>query len=100
MNAGCGAIYIDGSFVTNKESPNDFDACWDITGADINKIDPILRTFDAKRASQKAKYYGEFFPAQYIEKGSGKHFLDFLSTDKDGRKKGIVALDLRSFDYD
>ena len=25
--AGCRTVYIDGSFVTSKEIPNDFDAC-------------------------------------------------------------------------
>ena len=28
--AGCERAYIDGSFVTNKEVPNDFDACWEM----------------------------------------------------------------------
>lgn len=27
--AGCRTIYINGSFVTSKPNPNDFDACWD-----------------------------------------------------------------------
>ena len=27
--AGCRTVYIDGSFVTSKEIPNDFDACWE-----------------------------------------------------------------------
>ena len=26
--AGCLTVYIDGSFVTDKNVPNDFDACW------------------------------------------------------------------------
>lgn len=26
--AGCKTAYIDGSFVTRKRNPNDFDACW------------------------------------------------------------------------
>ena len=28
-NVGCRMVYIDGSFVTDKEYPNDYDACWD-----------------------------------------------------------------------
>ena len=27
--AGCRTVYIDGSFVTSKDIPNDFDACWE-----------------------------------------------------------------------
>ena len=28
-SAGCRTVYLNGSFVTSKEAPNDFDACWD-----------------------------------------------------------------------
>jgi membrane protease subunit (stomatin/prohibitin family) len=28
-SAGCSTVYIDGSFVTHKLIPEDFDACWD-----------------------------------------------------------------------
>lgn len=31
---GCKSIYIDGSFVSKKSLPNDFDACWDPEGVD------------------------------------------------------------------
>ena len=27
--AGCLTVYINGSFVTAKQVPNDFDACWE-----------------------------------------------------------------------
>ena len=32
--AGCPRIYIGGSFVTNKEFPEDFDFCWEPGGVD------------------------------------------------------------------
>ena len=44
--AGCQIVYIDGSFVTAKHVPNDFDACWDIDGVDPTLLDPILLIFD------------------------------------------------------
>lgn len=28
--ARCRTVYVDGSFVTAKPAPGDFDACWDI----------------------------------------------------------------------
>ena len=38
-------VYVDGSFVTEKETPGDFDACWEMDGIDPIKLDPIfLRT--------------------------------------------------------
>ncbi len=94
--AGCRTVYIDGSFVTAKRVPNDFDACWDIDGVDPALLDPILLTFDNGRAAQKAKYLGELFPAQFHEGGSGTTFLEFFQIDKEfGNPKGIIALDLR-----
>src|SRR5690349_4058193 len=57
--AGCRMAYIDGSFVTEKDVPRDFDVCWDITGVDPSLLDPTLLDFDNGRAAQKAKYLGE-----------------------------------------
>jgi hypothetical protein len=94
--AGCRTVYIDGSFVTAKQVPDDFDACWDIDGVDPALLDPILLTFDNGRAAQKAKYLGELFPAQFHEGGSGTTFLEFFQVDKEsGNPKGIIVLDLR-----
>jgi hypothetical protein len=97
--AGCSIFYLDGSFVTAKEHPEDYDACWDVVGVDPTNLDPIFfdfLDFDRARAAQKAKYFGEFFPAQVPEGITGKRFVDFFQTDKDtGTSKGIVALDLR-----
>ena len=93
--AGCKRVYVDGSFVTAKEVPNDWDGCWDTDGVDLRTLDPLLRQFANKRAAQKAKFLGEFFPADMTEGGAGKMFLEFFQTDKEtGDAKGIVALDL------
>lgn len=93
--AGCKKVYIDGSFVTNEEVPSDWDGCWDINGVNPLLLDPVLRQFGNKQAAQKAKYFGEFFPAQMAERGAGKTFLEFFQVDKEtGIAKGIVVLDL------
>jgi hypothetical protein len=94
--AGCQAAYLDGSFVTAKDQPGDFDACWDIVGVDPALLDPVFLNFDNKRAAQKACFLGEFFPGQFPEGGSGRTFLEFFQIDKSsGSTKGIVAVDLR-----
>jgi len=94
--AGCQTIYIDGSFVTGKDRPGDFDACWDTEGIDWDRLDPALTTFDAGRRVQKSRYSGELFPADAIADIYGTRFLDFFQTDKYSRTpKGIVAIDLR-----
>src|SRR5262249_50276325 len=60
--AGCRKVYIDGSFVSAKEAPTDYDGCWDMEGVDPLRLDPILLQFDHRRAAQKTKYLGELFP--------------------------------------
>ena len=93
--AGCRTVYLDGSFVTSKQVPNDFDACWDETGVDMTLIDPVLLEFDRGRAAQRAKYGGEFFPATWVARMRGDVFLDFFQIDREtGQTKGIVALGL------
>jgi len=94
-SAGCKRIFINGSFITLKEQPNDFDALWDIDGVDPEKLDPVFLDFSEKRAAQKGKYFGEFFPAQMVEADTGRLFLDFFQIDKEtGMPKGIVEINL------
>ena len=92
--AGCRTVYIDGSFVTSKEIPKDFDACWEEEGVAPELLDPVLLRFDAGRAAQKARYLGELFPASIGATADGISFLEFFQTDREtGRTKGIVAVD-------
>ena len=94
-DAGCRTVYVNGSFVTDKVLPNDYDACWEEDGVDPEALDPVLLTFDPGRATQKAKYMGELFPASVIASSEGLSFLQFFQTDKNtGKPKGIVAIDL------
>jgi len=95
-NAGCQMVYLDGSFVSSKPIPGDFDACWESDGVDPNLLDPVILNFANGRAAQKAKYRGEFFIAGIQEQGSGKLFVEFFQVDKNtGKPKGVVAIDLR-----
>ena len=93
--AGCRTVWLNGSFVTAKEEPNDFDACWDEAGVNPTTLDPVLLTFDSGRRTQKAKYRGEMFPSATIANLGGWSFLDFFQTDMEtGNRKGIIAIDL------
>ena len=94
-DSGCRRVYIDGSFVTAKEQPVDFDGCWEVDGVDADKLDTVLLEFANRRAAQKAKYYGELFLANTAADPSGTRFIDFFQFDKDGQPKGIIALDLK-----
>lgn len=53
-DAGCRRAYVDGSFVTAKEHPADFDACWEESDVDPALIDPALVDFSDQRRAEKA----------------------------------------------
>lgn len=91
--AGCSTVYLDGSFVTAKPHPGDYDGCWDHTGVNFKMLDPVLLDFSNKRAAQKAKYMGEMFIAG-ISSGMVP-FLDFFQIEKfTGAAKGILRISL------
>jgi hypothetical protein len=93
--AGCRRAYINGSFVTTKVQPADFDGCWEVDGVDLSRLDPVLMTFTQRRAAQKRKYGGELFPADWPADAHGTSFLRFFQRDRrSGRPKGIIAIDL------
>lgn len=93
--AGCRTAYLDGSFVTAKDLPGDFDACWEIAGVDPGRLDRELLDFSNRRAAQKARYGGELFPAETAAEPAGTTFLDYFRRDRDtGEPKGIIAIDL------
>ena len=96
--AGCYAIYINGSFVTKKLEPGDFDACWDSEGVDIDYLRanaPTLLKMYAPRWEQKAKYGGELLPSDAPANDSGQTFFEAFQIDaRQDNKKGIIAIDL------
>jgi hypothetical protein len=93
--AGCKTVYLDGSFVTGKPHPDDFDGCWELAGVDSRRLDPVLLRFENKREAQKRRFQGEMFIAEYPSTPSGLTFLDFFQIEKfSGRAKGIVRIRL------
>jgi len=95
--AGCTALFLDGSFVTDKEFPEDYDVCWNAVGVIAALLDPVFLDFDNQRAAQKLKYGGEFFPADAAAEVIPlfRTFLNFFQTDKHtGNAKGIIRLNL------
>lgn len=94
--AGCLRLYLDGSFVTSKDEPNDYDAAWDPQGVDHTQLDPVFLDFSQKRRRQKDTYSGEFFPSGWPADARYRTFLEFFQEDRFGNPKGIVLLDLLS----
>ncbi len=96
---GCTVIYIDGSFITNKLEPNDYDACWEGVFANVYSnmqiIEPVFLDFSNGRKKQKEKYKGEIFPAEFIADSKGTTYLEFFQQIRYKiDKKGIVAIKL------
>ena len=79
--ANCQRVYLGGSFVSNKQYPNDFDGCYDDMNLDYDLLDPI---FDEELTAQQERFGGELL--------SDPIFQGFLQTDRDGVPRGIIAL--------
>lgn len=93
--AGCKELLLDGSFVTAKALPGDYDAAWETAGVDPDRLDPVLLDFSNRRAAMKAKYLGDLFPASAFA-APGVLYRDIFRTDRDGVEKGVVLIDLES----
>lgn len=89
--AGCRRVWLNGSFVTAKDEPGDFDACWDTDGVDLDTLDPVLLDLSNGRSAQKERFGGELFP-NVTETGSGLVFAEFFRNERDTGRKGIVVL--------
>ena len=96
--AGCWRVFVNGSFVTDKDDPGDIDVGWDPTGVDVDRLlelEPVFGDFADRRAAQKAKFGCEFFPASLTADLVGNTFLEFFQVDRETEaQKGIVALEL------
>lgn len=94
--AGAAEIWLDGSFVTSKPEPGDFDGVWDPSTVDTSKVDPILISkvdlFNGRKL-QKLKYGGELLVAG-PEGATGLSIVEFFQRTREGQPKGIVLLDL------
>ncbi len=93
-DAGCTRVWINGSFVTAKEEPGDFDVVWDPTDADLDRLDAIFFDFADGRRTQKERFGGELLP-NVVERASGLVFAEFFQNERDTGLKGIVVIDPR-----
>jgi hypothetical protein len=95
-SAGCKRAYLDGSFITRKAQPRDFDLCWEARGVNRYALDPLLIltvNLMSPRLAQKKKYGGDILPTF-----PNPPVFDLLSVfqvdDRTGDVKGILELDL------
>lgn len=59
--AGCKNLYLDGSYVSSKRIPGDFDACWDLEGVNLNVVDRIFIDFSIVPSRRNKDSNGSFF---------------------------------------
>lgn len=93
-NAGCDFVYIDGGFVTAKEESGDWDGCWQLDRVNVNLVDPVIIDADLFPDKMKKKYKGDL--VVHAPRLPGGDFVGFFQNDRDGMKKGIILLDLRT----
>jgi hypothetical protein len=102
LMASCGVVraYLDGSFVTDKDRPNDIDGCFDLeedaAAEDLGRLAPIFPPGISNRVEAKRRFGVDFFPAASTELGSGQPFLRFFQTDREGRERGVLSVELRT----
>jgi hypothetical protein len=91
--AGCTTLYLDGSFVTSRAHPNDYDACWAAHGVDVALLDRSLLEYVGNRTDQAVLFHRDLFPSHGLADPFGMRFLDFFQRDKFTRRpKGIVSI--------
>jgi hypothetical protein len=98
--AGATKLYLDGSFITEKDRPGDFDGCYEISQPDLTALErtePVFLDLTYPRTGMKTRFLGELFPAWFIAAMSSSGptlFRDFFQQDRSGDPKGIVTIDL------
>ncbi len=98
-DVGCKCIWVDGSFVTAKERPGDYDACFLEDGMDDWPIIELKTCFlDSTSERQLKRYGGEFFSSTLIvgsdDKIPRRKYLEYFQSDDDDIPKGIIEIRL------
>lgn len=91
--AACPTLWLNGSYITDKVEPGDYDATFAAEPIDwisLGLAEPELLDFDAPRRTQKRVFGGELIPTF----AAGVDFVDFFQTNRDGARKGIIRIDL------
>lgn len=94
--AGGKWLFVDGSFASSRERPNDWDGCFLSGEIDWQTVDPRLRDIRANRDALKADFRCDVFAAETINRETGKPFRDFFQQERTGKPKGILVLDLET----
>lgn len=90
---GCKNLYLDGSYVTSKYDPGDYDVAWDPEGVNVALLDPVFAEIDYPRVSQKNKFQGEFLPTDDLNDAHPTYMVNFFQNIRFSNvKKGILLI--------
>lgn len=93
--AGCRRVYLNGSFVTAKEDPNDYDLCWEEEGINFDLLPAVLLSAVGDRPTMQAAYGGDIFPIGFQPGLAGWRMLELFQLRKHAFGfKGIISIDL------
>lgn len=92
-------VWIGGSFVSDKDEPNDVDGCWDDLPGPVNvsKLDAVFLETSPPRSSMQRKYGVDFLIARRRladREAQGGTVLDFFQRDRDGNARGVLLIEL------
>jgi len=90
---GCLEIFIVGSFVSNKELPNDIDICVDATNLDYIKLTKEYPEFLQTKGIEKIRKEHHVHFVAFFDFGSTE-ILDWFRKDRDDNPRGLVKINL------
>ena len=94
-SAGVSQIYLDGSFITTEDEPNDIDGCW-VPNSRVNAdvLDAVFLDMTNSKAKMKDKY-GVDFGIAGVSKGrvSTQPLEECFQLSRDGNPKGVLLLE-------
>jgi hypothetical protein len=94
-NCGVERVYLDGSFVTDKDRPGDIDGCYDVpTTSNLGMMFPVWPWTPPNRVISKQMFGVELAPSRARATASGEPYITFFQKARDGRPRGIVLLKL------
>lgn len=92
-HAGCEILYIDGSFITRKEKPGDYDACWEpFVKKNMPANTLLLEDSTFANTWRKERFSGDIFPRFG---GYGDRVEKWQLDSRTNKQKGIIFIDLR-----
>ena len=95
--AGVKRVWIDGSFATAKEEPNDVGGCWELEESlEAGKLDMVFLFMEPPRIPMRRKYGVDFLIAgsKLGDPGfEGRRVEELFQEDAEGNPKGILLID-------